>query len=180
MRVAKLADNGLLLAFISAVVLYWGPGSLLPGSFVSSVASLTLLTFGGLTFSLYAVPAWQVLIHRRRDDLSSGSHLNVLGTFLLAAGLLWSGVYGLTWVYMGQPVGWAGTMSSNFGRALLGFGMFLTYIAPQTSPTGIRTTMKMWLWGAVVLAFATGFILATKLNGVDDFSRYIQTTGGLK
>lgn len=176
MRMANLAENRLLVGFISAILLYWGPGSFLPGSFVSSVASLSLLTFGGLTFSLYAIPAYRVLVHRERDELASGSHLNVLGTFLLSAGLLWSGIYGLVWVFMGQPMGWAGTLTSNFGRSMLGLGMFLSYIAPQATETGIQTTVRMWIWGAVIMAFAAGFILATQLSVSDDLARYMQTT----
>jgi len=168
---SKIVGNNLLLVIVGLLALYWGAGPFASGQFISSVASLILLVFGLLAFAQYFVPAYQVVVNRRRDDIELGAHYAVLGNFAIATGVIWSGGYGMLWIWSGSPPGWSGTVFSNFGRYLIGAGMYALYVAPQASGVGIQIKPRLWILGAVIVAFITGFVLATQVDVPDEISR---------
>lgn len=160
----KILENRLLVGIIGALVLYWGPGQFLPGSFVSMVASIGLLIFGGMAFAQYFHPAYQIVFQGRRDVSEEGSHYWVLGTFIVSAGIIYSGAWGVMWIAMHQPPQWSGTLVSSFGRALIAAGMAMQWWAPKAGTAGIQIKTGLWIWVAIILAFIGGMVFNSKFE----------------
>ena len=160
----KILENRLLIGIIGALILYWGPGQFLPGPFVSMVASIGLLIFGGMAFAQYAPSAYQIVFHRQRDISEEGSHYWVLGTFIVSAGIIWSGAYEAIWIAAGQPAQWSGTLVSSFGRAMIASGMAMQWWAPKAGAAGIQIKTGLWIWVAIIVAFIGGMVFNSKFE----------------
>ena len=149
----SILDNRLLFWSLAALLTYWTAAGVVPGQFMSSTASLMLLISGGVTFMRYADDAFAIVIRGRRNPASEdgdGSHLAAYGVTLLSAGSFYVGLFGLLWVFMGQPDGWLGSAVSGFGRALMGVGFLLLFFAPDVSRRKLR--LPQWYWIALTFA----------------------------
>lgn len=169
---AKIFDNQLLLFLVGGLILYWGPGQFVPGAFVSMIVSIGLLIFGGMAFFQYVGPAYDIVVKKRRDATEKGSHLWVLGTFLAAAGIMYSGAYGGIWIWLDQPPHWSGTLMSSFGRAMIAVGMALQWWAPKVGSGSFEVRTGLWIWVAIVVSFLGGMLFSAKFSFPDNEFRF--------
>jgi hypothetical protein len=155
--VTRQLKNKLLIELVAIFLLCWGPGTFLPSEWLGKITSVFLLLFGILTLGQRARPFWEVVWKQRRDEQESNSHYGVVGDFLIAAGVIYAGVYGSWYFFAGQPDGWAGTMVSSFWRILVGCGLWYNYrMAQSTGPRGSAIAGKAWIAVSVVISFLLG------------------------
>lgn len=162
-----MANNQLLFGTIIAVLLYWLAAFVVPDPYLSSLASFTLLAFGGATCAKYAPVAWEVIVNGKRlnnGEGVEGSHLAVLGTAMLGAGAVYSGLFAISWYLAGQPDYWLGTPVSGFGRGLMAGGFWLMYASPEVIKRDMRVPGIAWLVVIVVASVLTGFYLGSTLE----------------
>lgn len=176
----KIRDNRLLLGSLIAVTLYWVVGILTPNPYVSSVSSLMLLIAGAMTLYRYVPVTYDIVARgQRAEGVDETGHRAVYGTTLLAAGSFYVGLFGLLWVYFGQPQDWLGTPSSGFGRAMMAAGFWLMYTSPDANRDDIRLPNPFWLAAFIAVAVLAAFFAGTRVQGQDDdFSwRFLQLHG---
>jgi len=171
--VSRINSNPLLLWSVLTFIVYWVAGAVVPDPYLSSAMSLLLLIFGGVTFLRFAPDAWQILIHRRRNEAAQdgdGSHLAAYGVTLLSAGSCYVGLFGLLWVYFGQPGDWLGTVYSGFGRGMMGAGFGLLFFSPDVSQRGLRLPSGLLLLGIVSVAMTVVFLLGVHFGQKETMS----------
>lgn len=161
----RLQKKPLLLASIVFVTVYWLVGAFAANPYVSSASSLALLLAGVLTLARYAETAYQILFLdlRNHDVGSEGSHLAIYGATLLAAGAVYNGMFGLLWIYFGQPPEWSGTATSSFGKTLMVVGFWLLYVGPEPPSSSPRSYSAMWIFTIVSVAVLIGIIAGMNL-----------------
>lgn len=161
----KILGNRLLLGVLAIPVMCWGPGLLLPGTFVSMFASFMIFLFGAASLAQRWRVIWEVLWEGRRDDENSSSHLGIVGDLLIMVGLIYSGVYGYWYVWAEQPPGWAATMYSSFGRILIGFGLFFNFwMVHQDGNVRRVPQTKGWVPLGMLAAFIAGCLFMSQLD----------------
>lgn len=161
----RLRRKPLLLSSIIFLALYWAIGAVAANPYVSSASSLALLLAGVLTLGRYAQTTYQILFLdlRNNETGSEGSHLAIYGATLLAAGASYNGLFGLLWVYFGQPEDWTGTATSSFGKALMVVGFWLLYVGPEPPSVSPRAFSAMWIFTAVAVAVLIGIVAGMNL-----------------
>jgi hypothetical protein len=146
--VTATGRNSLLLWSIVAFVGYWSTSAALPGPYFTAAGSLSVLIFGGVTLMRYAPEAWHIVVHQRRNQDApegDGSHLAAYGVTLIAAGCVYSGIFGLLWIFAGQPEAWLSTAASGFGRFVQAAGFGLLFFSPDVTKRGLALPPKLWL-----------------------------------
>lgn len=130
-----------------------------------------LLVVGILTFRRYVTEAIRVIFHGYRmpiDRGMPGSHLALYGATLLAAGSIYTGLFGIAWVLADQPVEWTGTAISSFGRFLMASGFWLLCISPDVDAGTWRLPNLFWWvvigFCALLLSFYLGTRVSTSAN----------------
>jgi len=163
--VKRLQKKPLLLASLAFVALYWLVGAFAANPYVSSASSLAMLLAGILTLARYAGTTYQILFlnFRSHEAGGEGSHLAIYGATLLAAGATYNGLFGLLWIYFGQPEDWAGTATSSFGKALMVVGFWLLYIGPEPPESSPRSYSAMWIFTLVSVAVLIGIVAGMNL-----------------
>jgi hypothetical protein len=159
-----MIENRLLFSAIVLVVSYWLSSLIIPGQYVSSAMSGTLLVFGALAFIRYGREAYEVLFNGLRSERGDGSHMAVLGMALIAGGSVYVGGFGLLWVINERPDTWLGTASSSFGRAMMAVGFALMYLSPDIGRPNDRSPPYLWfliiLTAVALLSYAVGIYVA--------------------
>lgn len=162
-----IRSNPLLGWTVGVFAAYWLAGALVPDPYLSSAMSLLLLIFGGVTFMRFADDAFQIVFRGRRNEAAAdgdGSHLAAYGVALLSAGSCYVGMFGLLWVYFGQPGHWLGTVYSGFGRGLMAAGFALLFFSPDVTRRGLRLPSGFWVFVVaavcIVIGIGIGFRIA--------------------
>lgn len=160
-----MRNRQLLYGTLGSIAIYWISGLFIPNPYLSSAASFAILLFGFITFLKYAPASWDVLFHDKKlNNSGDGSHLAVMGITLLAAGSVYSGLFGLLWVFAGQPSYWLGTPFSGFGRAVAAGGFWLMYASPDVIRKDMRVPGLAWLIVIVAASVLTGIFLGSQLE----------------
>jgi len=160
----KIIENRLLLVFASAIALYWLGGLFIPSIIFSTVVSLFLLIFGGITFLRYAPSSFEILFKGVRNEDAEGSHLAALGVTSLALGSVYVGLWSLTWNMYGQPLTWISTPSSLFGRGMMGLGFLLLFISPDVSRKGLKLPDGFLIICLAIIALMIAFFMGTRFD----------------
>jgi len=165
----KFLGNRLLLVVLAIPVVCWGPGLLVPGEIVSKFASFLIFLFGALSLAQRWRVTWEVLWHGRRDDENDSSHYGIVGDLLIMVGLIYTGAFAYWFIWADQPDGWSGTMSSSFGRILVGFGLFFNFWMVHRDGSVRRVPeAKGWVPFGLIAAFIAGIVFASQWN-IDKF-----------
>lgn len=158
----KLFQNRLLLNGIILLSIYLVMGFTVPNPYVSSAMSLLSLMAGGAMFFRYAEASHDILFRGMRSE--GGGHLAVLGASVLSAGVIYSGLFSLTWIYFGMPHAWTGTAYSSFGRGMIAVGFWMMTVsaddpaAPSKYPTGF------WRMVLIACSIVVAFIAGTHFS----------------
>ena len=156
---ASVFTNRLLLNGTILFAIYVAMGITVPNPYVSSAMSLLSLMAGVAMFSRYAETSYDILFRGERSE--GGGHLAVLGASIQSAGVIYTGLFSLLWIYMGQPPEWAGTALSGFGRGLVAVGFWMMTVSPD-DPSGTHGKYPSGFWRivfvacAIVVAFVAG------------------------
>lgn len=162
-----MTNNPLLVRSLAVLAGYWLFGWLIPGQMLSTIVSGLLLLFGGVTMGRYARDTWRVVVEGKRGE-SDGSHLAIFGVFLLAVGSVYSGVFSLTWLWMGQPLDWLSTAFSRFGSFSMACGFVLMFFSPEVTRRGIRLLPNWWLVLIAALVCACMFYFGMRYANHED------------
>ena len=164
----RIVHNRMLMWSVIALVAYWTVGlSIMPGALVSSTMSLLLLIFGSVVFARYVTEAVPLLLRRnlagmKTDDL--GGNLSIYGVTLLSFGSCYVGLFGLLWMYFGQPVSWLGSVYSGFGRGVMAAGFAMLFFSPDVARQGFRVPIKAWVLAAALAALVAAFALGVRVG----------------
>ncbi len=156
-------NNLLLVTSLLIAAAYVTVGVLLPDPVLSVAISAALLVVGAAALWRYGPPAFDVVYRGDRGN-DPGAHLAVYGMALLAAGSVYSGAYGITWNYIGQPDPWVGSWFSAMGRALTTGGFLLMVIAPEAARPRLRLPNAILLAAIMSIAFTAVFFLGTQVG----------------
>ena len=157
----NVLHNRLLIASLSTVFIYIMVGVFTPNPYMSSAMSLLSLLAGAMMFIRYVEFAYKILILGLRSEENSGSHYAVLGATLLSGGAIYGGMFGLIWVWFGQPQEWTGTAVSSFGRFMMAIGFWLMFISPDAADASSRLPSNFWRAVLTVLAIVIAFVAGT-------------------
>lgn len=153
-----IRGNWLLITLAVVYAAYIGIGMITPRPYMSSIVSIMALMAGVFMFSRYAGKAWDILWKGERGEY--GAHNAVLGAAELALGMVYSGMFRLTWNYYGQPDTWSSTWFASLGLFMIAKGAYRIAISPtddlkaQKLPEGFWTLL-MWLF-AIMIAYVAG------------------------
>lgn len=161
----KILGNRLLLVVLSIPALCWGPGLLIPGEAVSLFASLLVFLFGAASLA----QRWRVIVDviwsGRRDQESRNSHLGIVGDFLIMLGLIYTGIYGYWFIWADRPDGWSGTMTSSFGRILIGAGLFFNFwMVHRGASKPMAEEARGWVPIGLLAAFIAGCLFMSQVD----------------
>lgn len=168
----KLFQNTLLLWSLVVAAAYVAAGAIIPNPYVSSATSFLLLIFGAVTFVRYAPDAFRVLFQGVRSEEGDGAHLATLGIALVSAGSMYVGLFGLLWVYFGQPAAWLGTAASGAGRGAMAAGFALLFFSPDVANRRFRLPGSAWLIFAIAIAGAVVFALGWRMGQHENMATY--------
>jgi hypothetical protein len=155
----KIKGNWLLWQVIAVYVAYIAVGVfLVPKPFMSSGTAIAAMIAGCLLLLRYGALALQILLQSKRGD--RGAHDAILGAAELAAGLVYSGVFRLAYVYFREPESWRSNVWGALGLLAIAKGCFRMFVSPDEVAPGHRLPdgLKMALLWAVglVVAFIAG------------------------
>lgn len=160
-----MTNNRLLLWSLIAFGAYFASGWVLPGPYISSAASLTLLIFASVTAIRYVPEAWRIVVNGKRGLESDGAaHWAAYGVALISLGSVYIGVFGLAWVAAGSPQEWLSTVWSGFGRAMCGAGFALLFVSPDVSRGRFRLPLTWWVISVIVVVLAAVFFLGVNIG----------------
>lgn len=165
---ARIVTNRMLMWSLIALAVYWTAGLYaVPGALMSSTMSLLLLIFGSVVFARYVVEAVPLLLRRnmagvKTEDL--GGNLSIYGVTLLSFGSCYVGLFGLLWIYFGQPAHWLGSVYSGFGRGVMAAGFALLFFSPDVARKGFRVPVKAWVLAAAIAALVVAFALGVRVG----------------
>jgi len=166
--VIRFLDNHLLFSLLGGFAVYWGVGGFLPSPFVSQLVATLLLVFGGFSLAQNAVPAWHILVHRKRDQEWPGSHLSIVGKFLISFGLVFSGAFRYYVNIFDDWSNWIGSLTSNFSSVAIAVGMAFMFAGPQVDVRGFRIDGSLRFMIGVVIAFVLGCVATSMVLGKED------------
>lgn len=153
-----LRGNQLLLTIMAVYAVYVFIGYMTPRPYISSIVGILSLGAGVFMFSRYARAAWDVLWNRERAPY--GAHDAVLGAAELALGMVYSGLFRLSWNYFGQPDTWSGTWYSSLGLFMIAKGAYRIALSPEDElPTSRlpRNVLTALFFGfALIVAYVAG------------------------
>lgn len=155
----RIYKNKLLIHAILIFGTYWAVAFVSPNPYVSSAMSLLSLMAGFLMFGRYVSTSYDILINGERSEV--GSHYAILGATTVAAGLIYSGMFSLMWIYFQQPPHWTGTAVSSFGRGMIALGLWLMAISPDSLSHGAKFPNGFWRATLVVMAIIIAFVAGT-------------------
>lgn len=149
-----LRGNWLLFRILLFYGLYIGVGLIIPKPYLFSIVSI-LATVGGIVlFARYAPEAWRILWQQERGQY--GAHHAVLGAAEVGLGLMYMGLFRLTWNYFGQPDSWQATWFSSLGLFMIAKGVFRQGMSPNEDALLIGLPRKFWN----IFLFAVSMLLA--------------------
>ncbi len=163
----RFLDNHLLFSLLAGFAIYWGVGGYLPSPFVSQLVATLLLVFGGFSLAQSAVPAWHILVHKKRDPEWPGSHLSIVGKFMISFGLVFSGAFRFYVNIFDDWSNWIGSLSSNFSSVCIAIGMAFMFAGPQVDTRGFRIDGSLRFMIGVVIAFVLGCVATSVVLGKD-------------
>lgn len=162
----NILRNRLLVSIVLTVLAYLAIASITPEPYVSSAMSLLFFMGGSFMFLRYVETAYRIVVTGLRSEAETGSHFAILGATLLSGGAMYSGLFGLIWVYFGQPSGWTATAVSSFGRGMMAAGFWLMFISPDAVDADSRFPMNFWRSVMVVFAIVIAFVAGTHFAGI--------------
>lgn len=163
----RFLDNHLLLSLLAGVALYWGVGGFLPTPFMSQFVATLLLVFGGFSLAQNAVPVYRILVHGQRDQEWPGSHLSIVGKFMISFGLVFSGAFRYYVNIFDDWSNWIGSLTSNFSSVCIAIGMAFMFAGPQVDNHGFRIEGSLRFMIGVVVAFVFGCVVTSVLLDKD-------------
>ena len=102
-----IRGNWLLLRIAVVYALYVAIGVAVPRPYIFSIVSILATIGGTVLFARYAREAWRIVWNQERG--SYGAHHAVLGAAEVGLGLMYMGLFRLTFNYFGQPDTWQAT-----------------------------------------------------------------------
>lgn len=156
--IQHLRGNRLLLTLAIVYAAFIGVGLITPRPYMSSIVGVVATMTGAFMFSRYAGKAWDIIWNQERGKY--GAHDAILGAAEMALGVVYSGLFRLTWTWYGQPDSWQATWFSSLGLFMIAKGAFRIAIspnediAPNRMTEGVWTVM-MWLF-VVMVAYIAG------------------------
>lgn len=163
----RFLDNHLLFSLLAGLAVYWGAGSFLPSPFVSQLVATLLLVFGGFSLAQNAMPAYRILVHKQRDPEWPGSHLSIVGKFMISFGLVFSGAFRFYVNIFDDWSNWVGSLTSNFSSVCIAIGMAFMFAGPQVDVRGFRIDGSLRFMIGVVIAFVLGCVATSVVLGKD-------------
>lgn len=154
-----LKSNPLLLWFVALNATYWSFGWFPDGIWLSAFISGFLVIAGSMLGSTAVPDAYAII---KRGELGAGE-LAILSIASIALGLTYSGVFGLAWSFAGRPDSWIGPISS-YGRAMTGVGMFLMFLSPEATRTGIKPPRWWVVLLVIVLVALVAFLFGVNFS----------------
>lgn len=148
----KLWSNRIVRGLGLFLIAYWSIGLTVPGAWWSASLAGMLLVTSAIMLVSYAPAAYEVVKSGEIGD----DRLSLLGLFLLAAGAVYNGIFGLLWTIAGSPMDWLQTATSTFSRGLFIAGFVLLTLSPGVTKEGIRFPA----WGRMFLAFLAVAVIA--------------------
>lgn len=149
------------------IVHYAVVGMIVPGVYISLGGLFFMLGAGVFTMFRYGAKAWEVVFDNLRNKDSEGgdgSHLAIIGVTLLAMGAIYTGCFGLLWIYNGAPTSWSNTAYSALGRHLMGIGFCGLLISPDITKKGLNLPARLWIVAIVILALMMTFIFGVRVG----------------
>lgn len=159
-----MTDNRLFLGSLLFLAIYVTTAFINP-NYHSTFASAVLLTFGAVTLVRYLPEAYRIVVQRRRNphNAGDGSHLAAYGVALLSAGSVYVGLFGILWVYFGQPQSWLATPVSGFGRYVMAAGFALLFFSPDMEAHRLRLPGRAWFLIVFAIALVVSFYLGMQV-----------------
>lgn len=171
-----MTENKILFWSLVFASVYWITGVMWP-SYHSTISSAALLVFGAVALSRYGPEAWKIVVQRHRlPKHEGGAHLAAYGVALLSAGSVYVGLFGVLWVWNGQPDNWLATPISGFGRFMMAAGFCLLFFSPDMEKQRLKLPSQIWLIVAGIVALLLAFALGLKLGGQEERSALIVHT----
>ncbi len=160
----RFFPNPLLRNGIVLLLLYVMMGVTVPNPYVSSAMSLLSLMAGVAMFSRYAETSYEILFKGERS--SGGGHLAVLGASIQSAGVIYSGLFSLIWIYYGQPPEWTGTAVSSFGRGLVAVGFWMMTVSVDDPTVPSKYPSGFWRMVFIACAIVVAFVAGTHFSNL--------------
>lgn len=160
----KLFQNRLLMNGFILLVIYAMMGVVIPNPYVSSAMSLLSMMAGGAMFFRYAETSYQILFHGERSE--GGGHLAILGASIQSAGVVYSGLFSLLWIYFGQPPEWAGTAVSSFGRGMIAVGFWMMTVSVDDPAVPSKYPSGFWRMVLIACAIVVAFVAGTHFSNI--------------
>lgn len=160
-----MIDSRLPLSLLAAVVAYWLSTLAMETSYVSIAAALFQFSAGLVVCGRYMHDTYEVVIRGARDPDQPGSHLAILGIWLMGFGAIYSGGFGAIInanVISGE---WIGTATSGFGRYIMAIGFSMLVYSPDAARRGFVLKPGLWLL-VTALAVAAFFSASMFMLGV--------------
>lgn len=158
----KFFQNRLLMNGVILLTIYLAMGITVPNPYVSSAMSLLSMMAGGAMFFRYAETSYEILFRGMRS--SGGGHLAVLGASIQSAGVIYSGLFTLIWIYFDQPTEWTGTAYSSFGRALIAVGFWMMTVSADDPAVPSRYPSGFWRMLLIACAIVVAFVAGTHFS----------------
>lgn len=117
-----LQGNWLLFRIDAIYAAYVLVGVSVPRPLMFNAVAILATIGGTVLFARYSREAWKILWDQERGKY--GAHHAVLGAAEVGLGLMYMGLFRLTWNYFDQPDSWFATWFSSLGLFMVAKGTF--------------------------------------------------------
>lgn len=155
--------NWLLFCIVAIYAAYVTVGSLIPRPLMFNAVAILATIGGTVLFARYSREAWKILWDQERGKY--GAHHAVLGAAEVGLGLMYMGLFRLTWNYFDQPDRWSATWFSSFGLFMVAKGTFRQGTSPGEDALLAGLPRRFWNWLLWGVCLMLAFLAGTHYNG---------------
>lgn len=158
-----LIGNWLLFRIFAVYALYTAIGLAISRPHIFNAVAILAAVGGTVLFARYSREAWVILWNQERG--SYGAHHAVLGAAEVGLGLMYMGLFRLTWNWFDQPETWTATWYSSLGLFMVAKGTFRQGTSPGEDALLAGLPRRFWNWMLWVVCLMLAFLAGTHFNG---------------
>lgn len=158
-----IQGNWLLLRILAIYAAYVAIGMAVPRPHIFNAVAILAALGGTVLFARYARETWRILWDQERG--AYGAHHAVLGATEVGLGLMYMGLFRLTYNHFGQPETWQTTWFSSLGLFMIAKGVFRQGTSPAENALLIGLPRRFWNWLLFAVCVLTAFLAGTHYNG---------------